>query len=373
MHAMLLANLLLGEGHDVALYTSTPRSRLRSPNAALKHHFQPKLTEIYTQITQTRINLPLDSLDGQLFDYAVAARLRLAAAPDVFYGWAGVSLASGRAAQKMGAKFALDRACPFVTYQEDLVQQEAAKVGMRHQRRPGWCEARQLAEYEQADAIVVPSRYSGNTFPQHLQAKVIRAPLWGRIHAPQQVPVRDPRRPFTVGVVGGDAIRKGYLYLLRAWQKLALPNAQLLLRYGAGFGNYPVLDKLVKQMPSVEQVKYVPDISDFYQRCDAFCLPSVDDGFGMVIFEAMAHGLPVVATTHCGASELIEPGGQGLIVPPFSEDALAAALLSLYQDPELRQRLGTAGRARALAMQQAGPEGLYGQGINEMLRRLAPA
>ena len=373
MHAMLAARLLLDEGHDVSLYTSTPRKRLRGDSTGLRHHLQPKLTEIYTQITQTRINVPLDSLDGQLYDYSVATRLGFGAPPDIFYGWAGVSLASGQAAHARGGKFALDRACPFVTYQEDLVLAEAEKVGFRARRRPVWCEHRQLAEYEEADAILVPSGYSGGTFPQRLQPKIICAPLWGRVKAPESVPVKDPNRPFTVGVVGGDAIRKGYLYLLRAWKNLGLKNAQLLLRYGAGFKEYPVLDDLMRSLPNVEQVRYVPDISDFYNRCDVFVLPSVDDGFGMVIFEAMAHGLPTIATTHCGASELAVNGSEALIVPPFREDALAEALLRLYQSPALRRQLGDNGRLRAEHLQQAGPRGLYGQGIHEMLRRLGPA
>jgi len=106
-------------------------------------------------------------------------------------------------------------------------------------------------------------------------------------------PQRHPE--FTVGVVGGEPVRKGYLYLLDAWERLALANARLLIRSDANFVRYPALQQRLARLSNVEIVRYVPDINNFYQRCDVFVLPSVDDGFGMALFEAMANEVPCIA------------------------------------------------------------------------------
>jgi glycosyltransferase involved in cell wall biosynthesis len=80
-----------------------------------------------------------------------------------------------------------------------------------------------------------------------------------------------------------------------------------------------------------------------YAACDIFCLPSRQEGFGIVFLEAMAAGKPVVACRGTGAEELIRSGEAGLLVPQHDPEALAAALLGLLRDPEQRRRLGAAG------------------------------
>jgi glycosyltransferase involved in cell wall biosynthesis len=81
----------------------------------------------------------------------------------------------------------------------------------------------------------------------------------------------------------------------------------------------------------------------FYAACDVFCLPSRQEGFGIVFLEAMAAGKPIVACRGTGADELIRSGEVGLLVPQRDPDALAAALLELLRNPERRRRLGLAG------------------------------
>jgi phosphatidylinositol alpha-1,6-mannosyltransferase len=88
------------------------------------------------------------------------------------------------------------------------------------------------------------------------------------------------------------------------------------------------------------------ELADWYRWADVFVLPSSGEGFGIVYLEAWSHGLPVVAAEAGGAAEVVEDGRTGLLVPPGDLDALAAALARLAADPELRERLGTAGRAK---------------------------
>ncbi|HYW07115.1 MAG TPA: glycosyltransferase, partial [Longimicrobium sp.] len=80
---------------------------------------------------------------------------------------------------------------------------------------------------------------------------------------------------------------------------------------------------------------------------DVLVLPSVEDGFGAVVCEAMAAGLPVVATLHTGAPDVVRDGESGFLVPAASSEALAIALATLAGD---RERCREMGRAAAAAM-----------------------
>ena len=74
-----------------------------------------------------------------------------------------------------------------------------------------------------------------------------------------------------------------------------------------------------------------------YQQADIFCLPSVQEGFGIVFLEAMAAGKPIVAARSAAVPEVVQ---HGCLVEPDNAEALAAAIETLYFDAELRMRLG---------------------------------
>lgn len=350
-HVVLPANLLMQRGVEVTIYTAAYRSRFHDLASGAQLRWAPQLVPSIHFLTGVQLPRPCQRIDTATYDNLVAVRMGLANEHcDIFWAWASGALAAGRAARHRGASFVLDRACPHVDAQQALVRTECDRLGVPYQAEPHWFRTRQIAEYEEADTILVPSDYSRHSFPLNLRAKVIVAPLYGR------VPVRRvaassrttdgkntarEKKCFTFGTVGGQPLRKGFLYLLQAWEKLRLPNAQLLIRTGADLHRFPALQALLHRLPNVEIVGYLDDMSAFYRRCDAFVLPTIDDGFGMALLEAMAHGLPSVATTHCGATELFQPGHDLLRVPPQNSLALAEAIERIYASPELRDQLRT--------------------------------
>ena len=91
------------------------------------------------------------------------------------------------------------------------------------------------------------------------------------------------------------------------------------------------------------------DIPEILAASDIFVLPSRWEGLPLTIIEAMMAGLPVVASQVGGVPELVEEGKSGFLVEPRNPHRLAEALSPLLDDPELRFRLGQAGRQRALA------------------------
>ena len=90
------------------------------------------------------------------------------------------------------------------------------------------------------------------------------------------------------------------------------------------------------------------DLAEVFGRWDIFCLPSLEEGFGIAALEAMAASLPVVATCVGGLPELVDHGRTGYLVPPRSVPSLVSALRRLAIDPALRLAMGAAGRERVL-------------------------
>jgi glycosyltransferase involved in cell wall biosynthesis len=86
------------------------------------------------------------------------------------------------------------------------------------------------------------------------------------------------------------------------------------------------------------------EVARLYRKADIFCLPSIQEGFGIVFLEAMANGLPVVSTNAAAIGEVVPHGQAGLLVTPRDVSALAESLLALLRDQELRERLGEFGR-----------------------------
>jgi len=362
------------------IFTAAYRARFPqlAPNVDLR--WVPQLVPSIHFLTGVQLARPWQRADTALYDHLVAVRLAITRDQfDIFWAWASGALASGRAARRRGAQFVLDRACPHVDAQQALIRTECERLGVRYQAEPSWFRSRQLAEYEEADIILVPSTYSRATFPATLQSKTLVAPLFGRMAMPQvtisanaiSVPSKDTpagaSSSFTFGTVGGQPLRKGFLYLLQAWKQLELPNARLLLRTDASLDQSPVLRELLHELRNVEIVRYVDNMSDFYRRCDAFVFPTIDDGFGMALLEAMAHGLPAITTTHCGAAELFTPDKDVIVVPAQDAEQLAAAVQRLYSSAETRACLRTNAAESLRKIEGDGAYHLYSKTLDQIL------
>lgn len=92
------------------------------------------------------------------------------------------------------------------------------------------------------------------------------------------------------------------------------------------------------------------DLMSHYQSCDLFVAPSLFESFGLIYQEAMQFGIPVVGTQTGGVPEVVQDGVEGILAEPGNADSLAQALAGLMDNPELRQRMGAAGRRRILTV-----------------------
>jgi glycosyltransferase involved in cell wall biosynthesis len=178
-----------------------------------------------------------------------------------------------------------------------------------------------------------------------------------------------------VACVGGIQRRKGQLDLVEAAALRALnfPDVVFVLAGAAGDAEYlAVLQERIAALGLGDRFRLIgfePEVRDLLAVSTALVHPSHSEGFGLAILEAMAVGLPVVATLCGGPEELIEDGVSGLLVPPQNPPALAAALRRVLGDPAMARRLGAAAAARARAFSLEATA----RGMEEIYRELLAA
>jgi len=152
-----------------------------------------------------------------------------------------------------------------------------------------------------------------------------------------------------VGIIARLVEQKGHRYLIDAFAKAVTKNQKLrLLIVGSGTLEEE-LKKQVNQLGVQEKViftGYRSDTVDLLNVIDIFAHPSLWEGFGLSVLEAMNRGKPVVATRVSALPELIEDTVTGFLVPPRDVAALADALLKLADNPALQQQMGTSGQKR---------------------------
>jgi len=202
------------------------------------------------------------------------------------------------------------------------------------------------AEIDLCDRLVCLSGLVRDThvaagFPAD-RIEVVPPPIDIALFSPSPDP--PPEKPFRVLCVGGIWPIKGHVYLLEAWKKLALPNAELVFA-GTLMGTMkPVLARYAGLFRYLAPLAK-PALAQLYRECALSVLPSVQDGFGLVVAESLACGTPAIVSDHVGARDIVRPGENGFVVPARDVDALAEAILKVYRSAELRRHL----RAGALA------------------------
>ena len=146
---------------------------------------------------------------------------------------------------------------------------------------------------------------------------------------------------FALLLIGNDWRTKGLAALLQSLVLIHELPWKLLV---VGRDVREPYDKMIREYGIANRVSFLPpspDVMQFYAAADAYAGPSLEDAYGLPILEAMAGGLPVIASARAGAHEIITDGADGIILrDPQNPDELAAALRSLITNPTLCTQLG---------------------------------
>jgi len=203
------------------------------------------------------------------------------------------------------------------------------------------CEKRHV---HRADLVIATSRYSAQriqelyaiSVPPHIVPELIDLSSWRRLL--QLNPAPPEANKFVVLSVCRFYPRKRLHVLLGAADRLRskIPGIEIRIvgdgpeaRRLKSIWRMKNLQGLVTWLGNVTQAELARE----YNRCHVFCLPSVQEGFGIVFLEAMASAKPIVAVRAGAAPEVVK---HGILVDPDNEEALAEGILRLYEDPALR-------------------------------------
>lgn len=158
--------------------------------------------------------------------------------------------------------------------------------------------------------------------------------------------------PFRVAALGSLNPAKGHEYLIDAVAILVSRGRDVELVVIGDGPLRPLLEQRASSLGLGAKVRWCGHVTDpqrLLSECHALVQPSLEEGFGIAVLEAMALSLPVVATRVGGLVDVIDDGVTGLLVLPRQPSALAAAIERLDREPALAERLGRAGRERVRA------------------------
>jgi len=210
-----------------------------------------------------------------------------------------------------------------------------------------------LGHLHSAIAVSEPARAFVNRYFRDFPLRVIPNGVDLELYRPGLAPIRHLRdENLNILFVGRLEKRKGLGDLLRAYRAMVerVPRTRLIV-----VGDGPLRGKVESyvarhHLPNVVLAGYVPDKVKprYYNSADIFCAPATGaESFGIVLLEALASGLPVVATEVPGYMSVLEPGKDSVAVEPKNWRELAASLVILARDPELRARLAGYGVDKA--------------------------
>ncbi len=340
-HVLDLARELAALGHDVRFYSYVPRARARQFGLDVKYH--RNLLPWVLPLLALHGRLPrscgpaLEAMVQRVVDRVAARWLEPC---DVFIGMSGLCVRSAQAARrKYGAKIILERGSRHILSQKEILEDIP---GMAVPAVPQFNVDRELWGYEFADVVAIPSRHVERSFLEHgfPAVKLFRNPYG--VDLTMFPPTFKPQSSVpTLIFVGTWSKRKGCDLLVEALQN----QPWRLIHAGS------VEDLALPVMPNFTSLGMVNQarLAEVYQKADVCVLPSREDGFGLVLCQAMACGLPLVCTNRTGGEDLAEIVKDPLlvtIVPPDDVAALRSgielALTRAGRQPIWRDALGAA-------------------------------
>jgi glycosyltransferase involved in cell wall biosynthesis len=292
--------------------------------------------------------LSMDAVFAAL-DRKVAGRLRELADCQAVYSYEDGALATFRAAQERNVRRLYDLPIGYWRVAQQIYAEE-------REREPEWAvtlsgardSAEKLARKEEelklATRVVVASRFTKET----LRAAEFSADVTVIPYGAPRVEDRDiisRSGNLRVLYVGSLGQRKGLSYLLRAIHLLGTKVELTLVGKRVAAGCRPLEEALRRHhwIPTLPHGEVLAQM----QRQDVLVLPSLFEGFGLVILEAMAQGLPVITTAHTAGPDLLSEGVDGFIVPIRSAEAIAEKLDRLAGNSKLLQEMKLAARKKA--------------------------
>jgi glycosyltransferase involved in cell wall biosynthesis len=346
-HAFDLAQQLEAKGHLLKLITTYPKWKVTKnydiPKEKIITFFFKELVErlIYKfrlskflYFLFKHLNKYFENFASKSIDYKNT---------DIIIGWSGFSYKTFIKAKAYKIIKICERGSTHIKFQKEILQEEYKKFNIKFKFNEEEIE-KEIKEYNLADYISVPSNFSKKTFLENgvEERKIITTPYGVDLSIFKNRPKTD--KIFRFISVGRIGLRKGSFYTLKAFDELKIPNCELLM-IGSIEDEFATIANQFKNNINIIFINHVDQklLTKFYNQSDVFIISSIEDGFAMVILQALASGLPVICTQNSGGSEEIIDGENGFILEPRNIKILKEKMI-FFLNPEnlvnLKKKVG---------------------------------
>lgn len=334
-HSDFMYQALSQLGYFPSIYTSFPQNRFPDFAAPSGSFILPEL--IYRGAKKVGFESSGDALKMKLFGRFLAGQISNLK-PNYFVGWSSFSLETLK--RRPANNHILMRDSSHIKFQYELLAEEYQKFGFKFPSRQ-FCLERELEEYALADRIWVLSDFAKKTFvnsgiaPEKVEILPLGVDL-ERFKPLEMVAAPSPLRVLYFGII---SFRKGVQYLLEATKDFSPKQIELNLigavepEFKSTLSKYSHFNYL-KPMPQTELAKEI-------RKHHVYVFPTLEDGFGQTLIQAMASGLVPITTTHCGSADFTYLKNSEWRIPYRSADAIKNRLEILIQHPQLLPELRT--------------------------------
>jgi alpha-maltose-1-phosphate synthase len=368
-HHFDLGRQLLRLRHGLELFTTNPRAKVDSdlrPYVRTHSRFRIPFA-VATRLGLGRHVYWLDELLLKDFGSWVAENID-ASWSDVFHGLDSTGPAAGRRIKQAGKLWVCDRGSTHILTQKKLIVEEHRAWRLSPPKFAPERLERCVAEYEESHAITVPSHFVKRSFVENGidGERVFVCPYGVDLSEFRQAPKQDD--VFRVLHVGQINARKGIGYLLEAVEPLARSGrVEVWLTGAINADVQPLLDRY-RGVFEYKGIWPRNELWRLYSQASVLVLASIEEGLALVQAQAMACGLPVIATTHTGAEDLFTDGVEGFVVPIRDPQAIRERVEWMMDNREKRDEMAAAALARVKTL---GGWDRYGERVASVYQELA--
>ncbi|MGI0483595.1 glycosyltransferase family 4 protein, partial [Geminocystis sp. CENA526] len=348
-HAFHLARELINQGHDVTLFTNYPKNIVAQfgilPQYVKTFLLHGILTRVFQKLTAFLPFKSWDFLFSPLFSRWVAKQI-IHQDYNAIYSFSGIAeeLFNSIPSENKTIKF-LVRGSSHIEIQKKLLEEEknrACRVlgkSIEIDKPEEWIIAREKREYELADQVIVLSSFAYNSFLEQgfSQNKLKILPLGAQLSQfrpdAEIIEKRCQRilsgQPLKIMMVGTFSLRKGIIDFIEIAQQTSDKFKFQFVGAISPDGND--LSKKSLNFIEMNPRQTESELFQFYNNADIFIFTSIEDGFAVVISQAQAAGLPILATTNCSALDIVTEDVTGWVLPIRSPELFVKRLLWCHE------------------------------------------
>ena len=309
------------------------------------------------------------------FDAWVASHLRKFG--NLAFGYESASLCTFRRAKELGIPRVLYQPIACAEKAVTLLEEEKRRFpALADTLRYNWFPESELEgrreERRLADAILCASTFTKQSLIEMgVEAEKIFVEPYG-VDQTVFSPSEEKFSNFSVVWASSYTQTKGIGYLLEALAREPAPGIELVL---AGYPYGADAVALYEDRVRVRRLGHISrqELGAAMRRCHAHVFPTIVEGFGRNIIEAMASGLPVITTANCAGPDLIEDGVTGFIIPIRDADAICEKLAWVYDHPKEAMEMGQRARDRVASLTQADYRRRFADRIHEVWQSIGGA